>query len=191
MDAATWVALLAAMLATVISVTVPLMTFRLALRQDHVRWIREQRAELYVDMLTEAQAEYEWLEYKTAGEDARERAEEWFTDKRLPPLERERLGARGTIFGSRTVNQIFNRLAPEAFWQTIGLHEPDPGQIRFRMQLGEILDDLQEAVRRELGTDRVPLNGPGASAPAAKRSNARSGRMPPPSGEKASPGDLP
>jgi hypothetical protein len=68
----------------IIAVTVPWFTFRLALRQDHVRWIREQRSQLYVDMLTEAGAEQDWLEYRLADEVARERAREWYTNKRLP-----------------------------------------------------------------------------------------------------------
>jgi len=66
--------LIAALLATIIAVIVPVMTFRLALRQDQSRWIREQRADLYMDMLTEAYAEQEWLKLETAPESIQERA---------------------------------------------------------------------------------------------------------------------
>jgi hypothetical protein len=100
MHADTAVALVSVILATIIAVTVPWVTFRLALRQDRERWIREQRSQLYVDMLTEAQAEQDWLEYAVADEETKQAARSWFTDKRLPPLERARLGARGTIFAS-------------------------------------------------------------------------------------------
>jgi hypothetical protein len=101
MDAGTWVALVAAFLATVVAVAVPWFTFRLALRQDHVHWIREQRSELYVDMLAEAYAEQEWLKLETAAPATQEMGRQFFVDKRLPPAERSRLGVRGTILGSR------------------------------------------------------------------------------------------
>lgn len=34
----------------------------------------------------------------------------YFKDLRLPEFERARLGSRGTIFGSRHVNGLFNRM---------------------------------------------------------------------------------
>jgi hypothetical protein len=33
------------------------MTYRLILRQDAIRWLRERRAQFYVDLRTEAHAE--------------------------------------------------------------------------------------------------------------------------------------
>jgi len=66
MHAETVVALISIGFGVIIAVTVPWMTFRLALRQDQARWLREQRAELYVDLLTEAHAETQWLEYELA-----------------------------------------------------------------------------------------------------------------------------
>jgi hypothetical protein len=33
------------------------MAYRLTLRQDEVRWLRERRAQLYVDLLTSARRE--------------------------------------------------------------------------------------------------------------------------------------
>ena len=45
MNSATWVALVA----VAVAVTIPWLTFRLAMRQDHVRWIREQRTELWME----------------------------------------------------------------------------------------------------------------------------------------------
>jgi hypothetical protein len=176
MHADTWVALIA----VVIAVVVPWMTFRLALRQDHVRWIREQRSQLYIDMLTEAHAEYDWLELESAGKEAQERAREWFTDKRLLPLERARLGARGTIFGSQAVNRAFNQIGTKAFWLLHAPGDPDAVQMRVRVELGAIIDELEKTVRRELGTDRVPLNGgPDTGGSPGERWKAGPGMMPP------------
>jgi hypothetical protein len=123
-DTGTIVALVSSGLAAIIAVAVPWMTFRLTLRLDHTRWLREQRAQLYVDLLTEAYAEQQYFEYDMADDETRARMGRHFTDLRLPPLERARLGARA----------------------------------------GSIVEELQAALRREIGADRLPLT-PGESRP--------------------------
>ncbi len=154
MQPGTVVALVAAILAGIIAVTVPWVTFRLALRQDHARWLREQQAQLYVDLLTEAYAESEYLEYDLADDETRESMRSHFTDLRLPPLERARLGARSTMFASKTVNRLFNRLEGQAM--KASLRRRDEGtRITARVQVAGTLDDLRDAVRRDLGTDRI------------------------------------
>jgi hypothetical protein len=79
MHADTIVALVSAGLATIIAIWVPWVAFRLALRQDQARWLREQRAQLYVDLLTEAHAEKEHLEYTLADDDTRESMRRYYT----------------------------------------------------------------------------------------------------------------
>ena len=158
MHAETVVALVSTGLAAIIAVTVPWVTFRLALRQDQARWLREQRAQLYVDMLTEAYAEKEWLEYAMADDETQERMRTYFHDLRLPPLERARLGARGTIFGSKTVNQLFNRLGGEAGRAMLNPRRDEGVRLVTRVAVAGTLDKLESAIRRELGTDRIPLD---------------------------------
>ena len=58
----TVVTLLAACLALVAAVLVPYVTLRLASQQDQAQWLRDQRSALYVDLLTEAEAEQQWFE---------------------------------------------------------------------------------------------------------------------------------
>jgi len=43
-------------IAIIVAVTVPWFTFRLALKQDRLRRLHDQRSQLYVDLLTEAHA---------------------------------------------------------------------------------------------------------------------------------------
>jgi len=170
MDASTKVALLAALLAAVVAVAVPLMTFRFAMRQDHVRWVRDQRAELYVDMLAEAYAEQEWLKLETAPPETQEKARQTFTDTRMGRVERARLGARGAILGSRPVNQLFNQVSSEAFRLLLSSRiegNPDAIQLLVDIRLGGRIDELREAIRRELGADRVSLDGAPVPEPAA------------------------
>jgi len=157
-DTATALALLSTLVAVIIAVVVPWLAFRMALRQDHTRWLREQRADVYVDLLTEAYAEQQWLEFEMADEDTRQHMAAHFQDLRLPPLERARLGVRGTMFASRTVNHLFNRIPAEAFWSggsKVDRHEGD--RLVLRVRIGAIFDDLQAAIREEIGTDeRLP-----------------------------------
>jgi hypothetical protein len=82
MHADTVVALVSSGVAAIIAVTVPWQAFRLALRQDQARWLREQRAQLYADLLTEAYAEQQYVEHAMASEDVKKRIR--FTDLRLP-----------------------------------------------------------------------------------------------------------
>lgn len=79
-----------------------------------MRWLRERCAELYVDLLTEAVAEREWLQYALADEETQKRADSFFKDVRLSPSDRARLGARAAIVGSRPVNRLFTDLSREA-----------------------------------------------------------------------------
>ncbi len=179
MEAGTVVALLSAGLAAIIAVSVPVMTFRLALRQDQVRWLREQRAQLYVDLLTEAYAEQQYFDYEIADDETRERMRRYFVDLRLPPLERARLGARGTIFASRTVNRLFNRLQGEALNVTLTArprHEGD--RLVARMRVAGALDELQAAIRRELGADAISLDAGTATAATAGSAPAAGGAPP-------------
>jgi hypothetical protein len=177
MNAQTVVALVSVLLATIIAVAVPVMTFRLALRQDAIRWLREQRAQLYVELLAEAHAEQQYLEFATADEETREAARDHFTatDTRLSPLERARLGARGTIFGSQTANQLFNRLMAEGGRVLLNLDRlpPDAAALQARVRIGGIMDELEAAVRHELGADRIQLEtAPITEDPAAGERDA-------------------
>ncbi len=135
------------------------MAYQLTLRQDAIRWLRERRAQLYVDMLTEAHAEQFYLGFVTSSDTAREQMREVFaeTDTRLPPLERARLSARGSVFASPKVRGLYDLLMADA-WPV----ELNPGRFRSdkaRMQVlartAGILGELEAAIRRELGADRI------------------------------------
>jgi hypothetical protein len=75
---------------------------------DAIRWLRERRAQLYMDLLMQAHAEQFYLGFVTSSDAAREQMREVFatTDTRLPPLERARLGASGSGFASHKVNGL-------------------------------------------------------------------------------------
>lgn len=128
------------------------MAYRLILRRDSIRWLRERRAQLYVDLLTEAHAEQAYLAFVTSSDTAREQMREAFaeTDTRLPPLERARLGARGSVFGTPKVRGLYDLLMYP------GRFRSDEARMRVLARTAGILGDLEAAVRRELGADRIP-----------------------------------
>jgi hypothetical protein len=163
------VAIGSAIIAAIIAVAVPWFTFRLALRQDQQRWLREQRSQLYVDLLTEAYAEERYFEYTTTDPETQQRTEQFFrqTDVRLPPLQRAQLGSRASIFGSPTVNRLFNQInSVSARLMQMTRAEPEARAMVARVEMGRIRDQLQQAVRRELGTDNIEITpSPGTTEP--------------------------
>lgn len=150
--------LAAAVLAAVVAIAVPWLAFRYALRQEHARWLREQRAVLYADMLVEALAEQGWCQHAIADESTRAIAP--FEDMRLPRLDRARLGARGTSLGSRQVNQLFNQVCATIgrihMAHTLAQVDREAAQMQLRVEGGRAFDRLEAEIRRELDTDRAP-----------------------------------
>lgn len=134
--------------------------YRLTLRQDAIRWLRERRAHVYVDLLTDAHAEQFYLSFLTSSGLAREQMREVFaeTDTRLPPLERARLGARGSVFGSPKVRGLYELLMAEASPVTLkpGRFRSDEARMQVLARTAGILGELEVAVRRELGADQLP-----------------------------------
>ena len=136
------------------------MAYRLTLRQDAIRWLRERRAQLYVDLLTEAHAGQFYLGFVTSSDTAREQMREVFaeTDTRLPPLERTRLGANCSVFASPKVRGLYDLLFAEAW--PVRLYpvrfRSDEARVRVLARTAGILGELEAAVRRELGADPYP-----------------------------------
>ena len=111
-------------------VLVALLGFWLALRQDERRWLREKRADLYIDLMAEGYAEHNWVRHELTAIEIREIADkngtdqdagqrgvdDWrdrfggMTDTRLPVSERALLGARMSAFATVEVIRLFNAI---------------------------------------------------------------------------------
>ena len=115
-----------------------------------------------MDLLTEAHAEQFYLAFVTSSDTAREQMREAFaaTDTRLPPLERARLGTRGSVFGSPKVCGLYDLLMAEAWPVSLypGRFRSDEARMRVLARTAGILGELGAAVRRELGADRIAPN---------------------------------
>jgi len=154
MDYLGWAGLLAAV------IFIPIVGFGLALRQDEIRWRREKRAELYIDLLAEAHAEKQWVLKQLTGRELAEiRAQHegadhdddddrWpaLPDTRLDPAARALLGARMSAFASAEVSRRFN-----AINQALSL-VPRPGESTAAKWAAEsAFEELEKRVRHELG----------------------------------------
>ena len=112
-------------------------------------------------MLTQAYAERYYVTFATSSDSARELMRESFaaTDTRLPPVERARLGASGSAFASHKVRGLYDLLFAEAGPVTVNpaRFRSDETRIQVMARAARILDDLEAAICRELGADRIPL----------------------------------
>jgi hypothetical protein len=112
-------------------------------------------------MLMQARAEQFYLSFITSSDTAREQMREVFAanDTRLPPLQRDRLGARGLAIGSHEVCGLYELLFAESWPVSLnpGRFRSDEARLRVLGRTAGILGDLEAAVRRELGADQIPL----------------------------------
>jgi hypothetical protein len=133
------------------------MAYRLTLRRDAIRWLRERRARLYVDLLMQARAQQFYLSFITSSDTAREQMREVFaeTDTRLPTRDRARLGARGSVFASPEVRGLYELLFAEAWPVEVspGRFRSDEARLKVLGRTARILGELEAAICRELGTD--------------------------------------
>jgi hypothetical protein len=139
-----------------VAATIAVVGFWLALRQDVMRWGREKRAELYIDLLAEAHAQRQWMIHElTAIEiaNATHRDQvvgEWqehgaFVDVRLPGRERAILEARVMAYATPAVMLRFKAL--------IGTYpvKVEPGTAPAHMvNVGLAFDAVEQQIRDEL-----------------------------------------
>lgn len=148
-----------------IPLVVVVFGFWFALRQDKIRWARERRTDLYIDLLAEAYAEHEWmateltaLEMFAVGEphgngalreaEYREKSDR-LPDARLPARERAVLGVRGLAFASGEVSALFNALRS---CYPLGV-QPDAAA-GLKIKAGLAFDALEQQIREELRFER-------------------------------------
>jgi hypothetical protein len=163
-----------AAVAIIVPIVVTWLTFRYALRREQRQWLREQRAQVYVDLLVETSAEGEWLEYTLARADMREEDRTPFPDHRMNDLERRRLGARVLAYGSEEVVRRHERLLGEGVWGLLRLRdELERKAARVKHELA--LNALRAQIRLELESEH---GGPRWRRPKAARDALKN--VPPP-----------
>src|SRR6516165_7570770 len=112
-------------------------------------------------MLTQARAQQFYLSFITSSDPAREGMREVFAeeDARLPPLERARLGANGSVFAGPQVRGLYELLFAESWPVEVnpGRFRSDEARLRVLGRTAGILHELEAAIRRELGADQIPV----------------------------------
>ncbi|WP_430497059.1 hypothetical protein ACQRWP_20775 [Micromonospora trifolii] len=148
MPAQSWVALMAAVIAATVAVTIPVWTFRNTIKQERQRWIRDQRGVLYIDILTEAQAELRWVT-----NEMKIRPDKSFVDMRTSRHDRARLGARISVFSTADIHSVFDAFQERmAELQHVGPEQPADIRIARLREAENTFSALEEAIRTELET---------------------------------------
>lgn len=136
------------------AVVVPVVGFWLALRQDKLRWAREKRAELYIDLLAEAYAEKEWMlgelhrrELAEIGPIQDDNRFPALPDTRMEPRARALLGSRMAAFSSPGVRGAFNELSRS--FPLLPVMGSSPAA---RLGVEKAFSDFEVLIRRELGS---------------------------------------
>lgn len=150
-----WPQTLVSLAPVAVAIVVPWLAFRFAMQQDQRRWAREERARVYIDLLVEASAEKDWLEYQLAYAEHPEDMPR-FEDHRMSDLDRRRLGARVLAYGSREVVRRHNIVSREGLWAT--LSRDDAQRHGARLRRATAFDDLQQQIRRELEAEHGRLS---------------------------------
>jgi hypothetical protein len=134
-----------------VAILVTWMTFQYALLREQRQWSREQRAQVYVDLLVEASAEQTWLEDVLSQADMRPEDRTPFPDHRMDGRERRRLGARVNAYGSQEVLKRHKRLRTEITWAIPPYGGRDEAQRASGMVRTKLAFDALEAqIRLEL-----------------------------------------
>ncbi|TDQ05462.1 hypothetical protein [Labedaea rhizosphaerae] len=162
-----WTAILpaisSAIIAGVVSITVPQITFNFTRRLEEDRWRRGQRSQLYIDLLSEAHAEKSWF----LGELSDRYRLTPKVDTRMSPTDRVRLGARCTQFASDDVQRKFNKIGAIILGYDLGLDRAVPededaqnlpsirlgNQIAVQRELAAAFNELEQAIERETKGD--------------------------------------
>ena len=156
---------IAALLISIVVVPFAAWTaYQFGVRQDRQKWLREQRAELYVDLLVEGYAEKQWCigqlvhrEMIDASEpgDPYGRVAEWKRDRdqlipdvRLEPVARAKLGARMAAYSTPEVARLFNAIGQGV------LHPLPSGWFATTYTVETAFDQLEARIREELGNPR-------------------------------------
>lgn len=180
----------AALLAAVVAVVVPVWTFKRTLELESIKWVRDQRAQLYIDMLAEAYAEKQWflgvmtrreivlIEARGDEDDDEDddeprrpsRADDFpsLPDLRMGPVERAKLGARGSVFASDEVSKAFNMFNAFLSRSTLILPKYEGEAHMAKVRADELFDALSAAIRNELGAGKLNLPRPSAADQNAK-----------------------
>lgn len=170
MDTANALALASAVLATLVAICVSWLAFRFALRQEQVRWLREQRTQLYVELLAEANSQVSWashtrLERSQAQYGVRmepgemdeldgeeDEPDPCADDPRLTPQEKRLLWARANVFASDAVVELWGKTR---FDEWADLLEGGTRVGRNEAELHLAYLELITTIRAELGTERI------------------------------------
>lgn len=134
------------------AVLVAWIGFRFVIRQDERRWSREQRSQLYIDLLAEASAVLDDLTYRLTEFELGEPIPNPHTADLMDSKARRNLGGRMAAYASREVLRRWRQF--EGLGSQSLLHHRNAAA--YKPAVGMAFDELAAQVRHELETERLP-----------------------------------
>ena len=145
---------------SVTAIVVAVLAFRFALHQDSRRFFREQRNQLYVDLLADSHAELVTHQYRLTAKELAAISPDQPDERFQPPPitmlddhERRLLGARAAAYASTEVRQL---------WSTFGgacsraflIGPEDAAAVKIRGEAEAAFSALEHRIVEEIGRDR-------------------------------------
>lgn len=139
-----WEATLAIVVPAAITLTATALGFRLAVRQEQVRFAREQRAGLYLDLLTSVRLDVQMV-WQEVNDPPRTKSggRQVLTDAE------HALRARVDLYGSGPVREMYDQFVSWRFRDAPNLQERD----YHLTEMATLAGRIRELLRAEVGTE--------------------------------------
>lgn len=145
---------------SITAIVVAVLAFRFALRQDSRRLFREQRNQLYVEMLADSQAELVMHQYRLTAKELDAISPDQPDERFQPPVttmlndqDRRLLGARAAAYSSREVRQLWNAFGGVCA-RTILVRPEDAAAVMLKGEAEAAFLALETRIVQEIGRDR-------------------------------------
>jgi hypothetical protein len=145
---------------SVTAIVVAVLAFRFALRQDSRRFFREQRSQLYIDILADSHAELVTHQYRLTAKELNAISPDQPDERFRPPQttmlndhDRRLLGARAAAYSSLEVRQLWNAFGGVCA-RAILVRPEDAAAVKMKGKAEEAFAALETRIVQEIAKDR-------------------------------------
>jgi hypothetical protein len=145
---------------SVTAIVVAVLAFRFAVRQDSRRFFREQRSQLYIDILADSHAELVTHQYRLTAKELNAISPDQPDERFRPPQttmlndhDRRLLGARAAAYSSVEVRQLWNAFCGVCS-RAILVRPEDAAAVKMKGEAEAAFAALETRIVQEIAKDR-------------------------------------
>lgn len=145
---------------SVTAIIVAVLAFQFALRQDSRRFFREQRSQLYIDILADSHAELVSHQYRLTAKELNAISPDQPDERFRPPQttmlndhDRRLLGARAAAYSSVEVRQLWNAFGGVCA-RAILVRPEDAAAVKMKGEAEAAFAALETRIVQEIAKDR-------------------------------------